>query len=81
MTDAVAQTVDYAFGSVGLHRVEANIQPGNTPLAGARRATGIRVGGVLTAVPLHRRRLEGPRTLGGAERGLVPATCLERGLK
>jgi ribosomal-protein-alanine N-acetyltransferase len=30
MTDAVAQTVDYAFGSIGLHRIEANIQPGNT---------------------------------------------------
>jgi [ribosomal protein S5]-alanine N-acetyltransferase len=29
MTEAVGQTVDHAFGTLGLHRIEANIQPGN----------------------------------------------------
>lgn len=29
MTEAVRQTIAFAFGDLGLHRVEANIQPGN----------------------------------------------------
>ncbi len=29
MTEAVRQAVEFAFGDLGLHRVEANIQPGN----------------------------------------------------
>lgn len=29
MTEAVRQTIAHAFGPLGLHRVEANIQPGN----------------------------------------------------
>lgn len=30
MTEAVGLAVHYAFDPLGLHRVEANIQPGNT---------------------------------------------------
>lgn len=29
MTTAVGAAIDYAFGDLGLHRVEANVQPGN----------------------------------------------------
>ena len=31
MTEAVAAVVDYAFGPLGLHRVEANVMPRNLP--------------------------------------------------
>ena len=31
MTEAVGMAVRYAFDTLGLHRVEANIQPGNAP--------------------------------------------------
>jgi ribosomal-protein-alanine N-acetyltransferase len=38
MAEAVALALDHAFGPLALHRVEANIQPGNGPsLALARR--------------------------------------------
>jgi ribosomal-protein-alanine N-acetyltransferase len=29
MAEALAQVLDFAFGELGLHRLEANIQPGN----------------------------------------------------
>ncbi len=39
MTEALMQMVDYAFTDVGLHRLEANIQPANTrSIALVRRA-------------------------------------------
>ena len=31
MTEAVAQTLSFAFGKLGLHRLEANVQPTNLP--------------------------------------------------
>ena len=31
MSEAVSLAVSYAFRELGLHRLEANIQPGNTP--------------------------------------------------
>ncbi|MEX3842827.1 GNAT family N-acetyltransferase [Paraburkholderia sp. BR10882] len=38
MTDALGTAVDYAFNDLGLHRLEANIQPGNqTSIALVRR--------------------------------------------
>ena len=30
MTEGMGLVLDYAFGELGLHRLEANIQPGNT---------------------------------------------------
>lgn len=45
MTDAVGLTVDRAFGELGLHRIEANIQPGNLPSKGLVQRLGFRLEG------------------------------------
>jgi len=42
MTEAVRLTVNYAFAELGLHRVEANIQPENTPSIALVRRVGFR---------------------------------------
>lgn len=42
MTEAVRQAVAYAFGPVGLHRVEANIQPENLRSIALVRRAGFR---------------------------------------
>jgi [ribosomal protein S5]-alanine N-acetyltransferase len=42
MTEAVRQAVAHAFGPLGLHRVEANIQPGNAPSIALVRRLGFR---------------------------------------
>jgi len=42
MTEALQLVVGYAFGRLGLHRVEANIQPGNTPSIQLVRRAGFR---------------------------------------
>lgn len=45
MTEAFGEAVRFAFGELGLHRVEANIQPGNVrSIALARRAGFTREG-------------------------------------
>ncbi len=40
MTEAVAAVVDYAFGPLGLHRVEANVMPRNLPSLSLLRKLG-----------------------------------------
>ena len=40
MTEAVGLAVRYAFDTLGLHRVEANIQPGNAPSIALVRRLG-----------------------------------------
>ena len=40
MTEAVSLAVRYAFDTLGLHRVEANIQPGNAPSIALVRRLG-----------------------------------------
>jgi [ribosomal protein S5]-alanine N-acetyltransferase len=42
MTEAVRQVLGEAFGALGLHRVEANIQPGNTRSIALVRRLGFR---------------------------------------
>ena len=42
MTEGLALVLDEAFGRLGLHRVEANIQPGNTASRRLVRALGFR---------------------------------------
>ena len=42
MTEAISATVAYAFSELGLHRLEANIQPGNTASIALVRRLGFR---------------------------------------
>jgi [ribosomal protein S5]-alanine N-acetyltransferase len=45
MREAMAQTVAHAFGPLGLHRLEANIQPGNLASIALARSAGFRLEG------------------------------------
>jgi len=42
MREGLAQVIDHAFGDMGLHRLEANIQPGNDASRIVVRALGFR---------------------------------------
>ena len=45
MREAMAQTVLHAFGPIGLHRLEANIQPSNQASIALARSAGFRLEG------------------------------------
>jgi ribosomal-protein-alanine N-acetyltransferase len=45
MREAMQQVLDHAFGPLALHRVEANIQPGNLPSINLARSAGFRLEG------------------------------------
>ena len=45
MREALEQVLDHAFGPLGLHRLEANIQPGNGPSIALARGAGFRLEG------------------------------------
>ncbi len=45
MREALEQILDHSFGPLGLHRVEANIQPGNQPSIALARGAGFRLEG------------------------------------
>jgi ribosomal-protein-alanine N-acetyltransferase len=45
MREAMAQTVGHAFGAIGLHRLEANIQPSNSASIALARSAGFRLEG------------------------------------
>jgi ribosomal-protein-alanine N-acetyltransferase len=45
MREAMLQTVDHAFGALALHRLEANIQPGNRASIALARSAGFRLEG------------------------------------
>ena len=45
MREAIDQVLDHSFSALGLHRVEANIQPGNIPSIALARGAGFRLEG------------------------------------
>jgi ribosomal-protein-alanine N-acetyltransferase len=45
MREALEQVLDHAFGPLALHRIEANIQPGNQPSVALARGAGFRLEG------------------------------------
>jgi [ribosomal protein S5]-alanine N-acetyltransferase len=45
MREALEQVLDHAFDGLGLHRIEANIQPGNVPSIALARGGGFRLEG------------------------------------
>jgi [ribosomal protein S5]-alanine N-acetyltransferase len=45
MREALEQLLDHAFDALGLHRIEANIQPGNGPSIALARGAGFRLEG------------------------------------
>ena len=45
MREAMAMVLDHAFGPLGLHRLEANIQPGNEASIALARGAGFRLEG------------------------------------
>jgi [ribosomal protein S5]-alanine N-acetyltransferase len=45
MREALKVVLDHAFGPMGLHRVEANIQPGNAPSTALALGAGFRLEG------------------------------------
>ena len=45
MREAMEQVLDHSFGPLALHRLEANIQPGNVPSIALARGAGFRLEG------------------------------------
>ncbi|WCE03106.1 GNAT family N-acetyltransferase [Pseudoxanthomonas sp. JBR18] len=45
MREALPQAIAYLFGEIGLHRIEANIQPGNAASIALARGAGFRLEG------------------------------------
>src|ERR1700754_1733319 len=45
MREALEQVLEHSFGALGLHRIEANIQPGNAPSIALARGAGFRLEG------------------------------------
>ena len=60
MSEALELVLHEAFVTLGLHRLEANIQPGERGVAGARPPGRFRARGLLSRVPQDRRRMARP---------------------
>jgi ribosomal-protein-alanine N-acetyltransferase len=45
MSEALEQVLDHSYGALGLHRLEANIQPDNLPSIALARGAGFRLEG------------------------------------
>ncbi len=63
MREAMAQTVAHAFGPLALHRLEANIQPGNAASIALAPLGRLPARGLLPALPADRRAVARPRAL------------------
>ena len=64
MTEGMAGVLRHAFRKLKLHRVEANVQPGNTGVDRAAGTLRIPARGLLPALPQGRRPLARSRALG-----------------
>ena len=78
MSEAMDLLLREAFTELGLHRLEANIQPGNARVDRAGQALRVRARGILAALPEDRRPLAGPRALGDPRRDLARRTLRMR---
>ena len=77
MTQALREAVRYAFDEIGLHRVEASIQPGNARPSRWFGGPGFRRKASRRAL-VHRRRLARPRALGAPRRRALIVTRVSR---
>ena len=75
MSEGLQLVLARAFRDMGLHRIEANIQPGNDGVNRAGQASGVRLRGHGGALPENRRTLARPRTLGDPVRALARAAA------
>jgi ribosomal-protein-alanine N-acetyltransferase len=68
MSQAVELTTRYAFEELGLHRLEANIQPEKCAFNRAGQTSRISERGILSEIPSDRRGLVRSRALGASGR-------------
>ena len=79
MRAAMPLVFEHAFEQLGLHRLQANVQPGNAASRRVAGGHGLARGGLRAALPAHRRRLARPRDVrhhgrrSAAAHGLGPA--------
>jgi hypothetical protein len=70
MTEGVDAVLRVAFRSLGLHHVEANVQPANVPSRALLTRLEFRCEGFSPAVPEGRRTVAGPRALSDPRGGV-----------
>ena len=73
MKEGMQLVIAHAFGELGLHRLEANIQPNNENSVRLVESLGFECEGYSPQVPEDQRPLARPRTLGPARR--LKSTC------
>ena len=73
MREGLELVIERAFRELGLHRLEANIQPGNRRSIALVEGLGFRREGTARGLLEDRQPLARPRALGVAQRGLAAA--------